>query len=146
MSLNTQLEMVKNEPDIAILKKKDKNAIWPNHDCSNDTLLNYLDRGDEIDRARFLDIDGIGDGIEIHFKQKPIYMNPIDELVQLALNNKVFIADMEADDHDFELPDLHDPEETMPFTMMYYGWLVGSKNTTDLKQFKDVIEEAATYI
>lgn len=59
--------VIYNRPDEAFIMKEDKNKPWPS--MSDENLLKYLDRTDPIEKVRFTDEKGIGDGIKIFFKQ-----------------------------------------------------------------------------
>lgn len=67
--IHPELDIILNVERQAIIIKNDKCKAWPNNDCSDKTLLKYLDRDNDcIERIKYLDVKGIGDGIEIFFK------------------------------------------------------------------------------
>ena len=62
------ISIIKNEKQHAIFKKDKWEAIWFNHDCSDENLLKQLDReGDKIKRVQFEDGTHIGSLLNIYF-------------------------------------------------------------------------------
>lgn len=63
------IKIIKNEESHAILQKEDINDRWI--DCSNESLLKFLNREGIIDRVQFEDYNGVADRLNVYFKKQP---------------------------------------------------------------------------